>query len=278
VEQRRNIVAIVQARMGSTRLPGKVLADVGGKRMLEHIVSRLRRSQLINDVIVATSSAPADDLIAEVATQKNFKVFRGHESDVLDRYYEAAKNAKADIVVRITGDCPLIDPEVVDRVVATFLSEDCDYASNTLVCTYPDGLDAEVFSFTALEIAWRDGRRAADREHVTPYIRTSRRFRLRNVQSELGRSTRHLRWTVDEPRDLEFVRAVYARMGAREVFGWREVLALLDAEPMLGDLNAGLIRNEGFYQSLSREAPLPQRQRNLGTSVYRRISRVARHG
>ena len=276
MEHQRNIVAIVQARMGSTRLPGKVLEDVGGKPMLERIVSRLGRSRLINDVIVATSSAQGDDLIAEAATQKNFKVFRGHETDVLDRYYEAAKSTRADIVVRITGDCPLIDSEVVDRVITTFLSEECDYASNTLVCTYPDGLDAEVFSFAALEIAWRNGRRAADREHVTPFIRTSRRFSLRNVRSELGQSTRHLRWTVDEPRDLEFVRAVYARLGAREFFGWREVLALLDAEPMLGELNAGLIRNEGFYHSLARETPLPQRKRRLDLSqdLARRAARV----
>ena len=276
MEQGRNIVAIVQARMGSTRLPGKVLADVCGKPMLEHIVSRLRRSRLVDDVIVATSNAQADDPVIESATQRNFKVFRGHENDVLDRYYEAAKHAKADIVVRITGDCPLIDPEIVDRVIATFLSEECDYASNTLVCTYPDGLDAEVFSFAALEIAWREGRRAADREHVTPFIRTSQRFRLRNVQSELGQSTRHLRWTVDEPRDLEFIRAVYTRLGAREYFGWREVLALLDAEPVLGDLNAGLIRNEGYYHSLAREAPLPERKRSLELSqdLARRAARV----
>ena len=186
MEHQRNIVAIVQARMGSTRLPGKVLEDVGGKPMLEHIVSRLGRSRLINDVIVATSSAQGDDPIAEAATQKNIKLFRGHETDVLDRYYEAAKSARADIVVRITGDCPLIDSEVVDRVITTFLSEECDYASNTLVCTYPDGLDAEVFSFAALEIAWRNGRRAADREHVTPFIRTSRRFQFAQRAKRTG--------------------------------------------------------------------------------------------
>jgi glutamate-1-semialdehyde-2,1-aminomutase len=266
VEQERNIVAIVQARMGSTRLPGKVLADIAGKPILEHIVARLRRSRLINDVLIATSSTPADDCIADAAAERHFKVFRGHECDVLDRYYQAAKSAAADIVVRITGDCPLIDPEVVDRVIATFLSGECDYASNTIVCSYPDGLDAEVFSFAALELAWRDGRRAADREHVTPYIRTSRLFRLLNVQSEWGTSTRNMRWTVDEPRDLEFIRTIYARFGAREFFGWREVLALIDAEPTLANLNAGVIRNEGFYRSIAHEAPLPQQKRKLDCS------------
>ncbi len=276
MEQRHNIVAIVQARMGSTRLPGKVLADVSGKSMLEHIVSRLRRSRLIRDVIVATSDITADDRIAEIGAKKNFTVFRGHETDVLDRYYQAAKSANAEIVARITGDCPLVDPEVVDRVIAAFLSEGCDYASNTLVCTYPDGLDAEVFSFPCLEAAWRDARRIADREHVTPYIRTARRFRLYNVESDLGRSTRHLRWTVDEPRDLEFIRAIYDRMGDRQTFGWREVLALLDSDPLVANFHGGLIRNEGFYRSLAHEAALPPLKRSLDASreLARRAAKV----
>jgi glutamate-1-semialdehyde-2,1-aminomutase len=276
VEQQRNIVAIVQARMGSTRLPGKVLADVGGRPMLEHIVSRLRRSRLIDDVIVATSGTKADDRIVETGEKKNFKVFRGDENDVLDRYYQAAKSVNADVVARITGDCPLIDPDIVDRVIAAFLSEECDYASNTLVCTYPDGLDTEVFSFSTLEIAWSDGRRVADREHVTPFIRTSRRFRLHNVESDLGRSTRHLRWTVDEPRDLEFIRAIYERLGGGEFFGWHQVLALLDADPMVGDLNARSIRNEGFYRSLAHETALPPRKRSLDSSqeLARRAAQV----
>jgi glutamate-1-semialdehyde 2,1-aminomutase/spore coat polysaccharide biosynthesis protein SpsF len=252
--------------MGSTRLPGKVLANLGGKPMLERIVSRVARSRLINDVIVATSGTRADDAIVDAGATSNFKVFRGNENDVLDRYYRAAKTARADVVVRITGDCPLIDPDVVDRVIASLLSDECDYASNTLVCTYPDGLDAEAFSFAALEVAWRDGRRLADREHVTPFIRTSGRFRLRNVESELGRSTRHLRWTVDEPRDLDFIRAVYERMGGLEFFGWHKVLALLDAEPALGTLNTGSIRNEGFYRSLAREEALAPRKRSLHAS------------
>jgi glutamate-1-semialdehyde 2,1-aminomutase/spore coat polysaccharide biosynthesis protein SpsF len=252
--------------MGSTRLPGKVLAEICGKPMLEHVVSRVRRCRLVDEVIVATSGTRGDDRIAEIGVKKNFKVFRGQENDVLDRYYQTAKNADADVVVRITGDCPLIDPDVIDRVIQAFLSEECDYASNTLVCTYPDGLDTEVFSFAALEIAWRDGRRVADREHVTPFIRTSRRFRLHNVESDLGRSTRHLRWTVDELHDLEFIRAVYERLGGNESFGWHEVLALLDADPMMGNLNAGLIRNEGFYRSLAREAALAPRKRGLDAS------------
>jgi glutamate-1-semialdehyde 2,1-aminomutase/spore coat polysaccharide biosynthesis protein SpsF len=172
----------------------------------------------------------------------------------------------ADVIVRITGDCPFIDPDVIDRVVAGYLSETCDYASNTIVCTYPDGLDTEVFSFAALEDAWRNGRRAADREHVTPYLRTSQRFRLRNVESELGRSLRHLRWTVDEPCDLEFARAVYSRFGGRDAFGWQEILRLLDSEPALTRLNAGRVRNEGYYHSITKEPPLPPIRSDLTRS------------
>src|SRR2546426_3546265 len=198
LERGQHIVALVQARMGSTRLPGKVLADIAGEPMLGRIVSRVERSRMVQKTIVATSAAKSDDRVAEVCEKKGIAIFRGSEKDVLDRFYHAAKSHQGDVVVRITGDCPLIDPEVIDRVITAYLADPCDYASNTLVCTYPDGLDTEVFSFAALETAWRDARRAADREHVTPFLRTSQRFRLRNVESELGRSTRHMRWTVDE--------------------------------------------------------------------------------
>jgi glutamate-1-semialdehyde aminotransferase/spore coat polysaccharide biosynthesis protein SpsF (cytidylyltransferase family) len=266
LEHESNIVAIVQARMGATRLPGKVLADVGGESMLARIVSRLEQATLVQKIVVATSDAADDDKVAEACEHKNIAVFRGSEQNILDRFYHAAKNHHADVVVRITGDCPLIDPEIVDRVVAAYLRGECDYASNTLVCTYPDGLDTEVFSFSALETAWRDARRAVDREHVTPFLRTSRRFKLRNVESELGRSLRHLRWTVDEPCDLEFVRAVYAHFGAEKSFGWRDVLSLLDAQPALGQLNAGRVRNEGYYHTLAQEPAMPPKKRNLTRS------------
>lgn len=266
MEPQRNTVAIIQARMGSTRLPGKVLAEIGGEPMLAYVVNRVRRSRLVNKVVVATSDSAADDPIAELCERKNIPLFRGSETDVLDRYYHAGRTHAASTVVRITGDCPLIDPEIIDKVIAVYLEDGCDYASNTLVCSYPDGLDTEVFSFAALETAWRDARRAADREHVTPYLRTSKRFRLRNVKCELGRSLRHLRWTVDERRDLEFVRAIYDRLGQRKHFGWRDVLQLLDAEPNVARVNGGLMRNEGYYFSLAKEAPVPEQTRSLRRS------------
>lgn len=262
--------------MGSTRLPGKVLAELQGEPMLSHIVNRVRRARLVNKVVVATSEAAPDDQIAALCERKNIALFRGNEADVLDRYYHAAKEHAASTLVRITGDCPLVDPGIIDRVITAYLEDGCDYASNTLVCSYPDGLDTEVFSFAALETAWRDARRAADREHVTPYLRTSKRFRLRNVKCELGRSLRHMRWTVDEPRDLEFVRAVYARLAERKNFVWRDVLQLLDAEPNVARVNSGLMRNEGYYVSLAKEEPMPAQTRSLRRSkeLQERIAAV----
>lgn len=235
-----NVVAVIQARMGSTRLPGKVMADIEGYPMLWHVVTRARQARLVSDVIVATSIEKTDDRVADYCKTNGFRVFRGSETDVLDRYYQAAKLHSADAIVRITADCPLIDPDIVDIVIRAYRAEGCDYAANILVRTYPHGLDTEVFSFAALEAAWRDARNPAEREHVTPFLRSSGRFRLYNVQNEIEIGEHYYRWTVDEPRDLEFVRAVYAHFGATKPFGWREVLDLLDANPELAQINSSL--------------------------------------
>jgi glutamate-1-semialdehyde 2,1-aminomutase/spore coat polysaccharide biosynthesis protein SpsF len=252
------ITVIVQARMGSTRLPGKVLADVHGHPVLWHVVTRARRARTVNAVVVATSEREQDDPIAEFCQRHDIPCARGSEDDVLDRYYRAAREHRADVVVRVTGDCPLLDPAVMDRVVETYLQGDFDYVSNTLRPTYPDGLDTEVFSFAALEGAWRDAHLPAEREHVTLYIRASGRFRTGNVTSDVSPSMRDLRWTVDEPADLEFVRRVYSRLGQEgRPFGWREVLRLSEEHPDLMQINAGSVRNEGYYRSLLDEDPLP---------------------
>jgi glutamate-1-semialdehyde 2,1-aminomutase/spore coat polysaccharide biosynthesis protein SpsF len=161
----------------------------------------------------------------------------------------------------------LIDPEVIDRVITEYLTGDCDYASNTIVCSYPDGLDVEVFSFAALENAWRDARRSSDREHVTSYLRSSERFRLRNVDCELGRSLHEQRWSVDEARDLEFVRAIYARLPSKTEFGWRDVMNLLDGDPALAKINCDQIRNSGYYRSLAHEPAVAPQTRSLARSL-----------
>jgi len=179
------IIAIIQARMGSSRFPGKTLADLAGRPMLSRVVERVSQSRAIDKVVVATSIAVGDDPIAEFCAKEGVLCFRGSEDDVLDRFYRAAKEHGADVVVRITADCPLIDAAVIDRVVERFQSGDCDYASNVLHYTYPDGLDTEVFSMAALAEAWREAKKPSEREHVTPYLRWGRR-RVVNVESEIN--------------------------------------------------------------------------------------------
>src|SRR5215470_2422482 len=234
MEPKRNIVAIIQARMGATRFPRKVLQLIEERPMLWHVVDRVRRSQLVDRVVVATSENPLDEAVASFCAASSIDCFRGSEADVLDRFYLAAKAFAATVVVRITADCPLIDAEIVDRVVAAHSERTCDYATNTLGATYPDGLDVEVVSFAALERAWRSAKLAADREHVTSYIVNSGDFSVVDVPSGADRALGRLRWTVDHPKDLEFVRAVYARLWPTNGhgFGYREVLRLLDEEPL----------------------------------------------
>ncbi len=247
------IVAIIQARMGSTRFPGKTLADLAGRSMLSRVVQRVRLVPTIDQVVVATSTSAGDAAIADFCERDGIPCFRGSEGDVLDRFYNAAKNYGADIVVRITADCPLIDPAVIDRVVERFRSEGCDYASNTLRYTYPDGLDTEVFSIAALERAWREARKPSEREHVTPYLRAGG-FRVVNVEGDLPLHGNQQRWTVDHPGDLDFVRRVYCAFNGRTDFSYHEVVKLLKERPELAATQTEAITNEGYYCSLYRQA------------------------
>lgn len=266
-ERARKVVAIIQARMGSTRLPGKVLAIIGDRPMLWHVVNRVRRAQLIDETVVATSTERADDAVAEFCAHHGIECFRGSETDVLDRFCQAARRYGATVIVRITADCPLVDPDVIEKVIHAQQQDGHDYVSNVLRPTYPDGLDCEVFTREALELAWREARLPTEREHVTPYLRTSGRVRTGNVAHDRERSRRRLRWTVDEPSDLEFVRAVYARLGSDgHVFGLEEVLRLLDGEPGLMDLNKEAIPNEGYYTSLLNNPPIPPKDLDLRRS------------
>lgn len=239
-------VAIIQARMGSTRLPEKVLKEIRGRPMLEYVVERTRRASLVDDVVVATSDAGQDDAIAEFCADHGVECFRGSEPDVLDRYYQAAREYDADTVVRITGDCPLITPAVIDRVVGTYGQSDSDYVSNILYYTYPVGFDVEVFPFETLEETWETATTDRQREHVTPYMRESGEVTRRNVTNPVDLSrysytdeSTVLRWTVDYPEDLEFVREVYDRLCANGdwLVSQTAVLELLEREPELRDIN-----------------------------------------
>jgi spore coat polysaccharide biosynthesis protein SpsF len=248
---RLRCVAIIQARVASTRLPGKALLDIAGRPMVAHVIDRALAIDGVDGVILATTKDAADDALADFARQRGIPCTRGSEHDVLDRFHQAITEHPADVIVRVTADCPLLDPRVSGLVVAEYQRRagEVEYVSNVHPPTYPDGLDTEVFSTQALERAWRDADGTSDREHVTSYIwRNAGTFRLGNVAAEPSRA--HLRWTVDEPADLEFVRAVYARLRAREIFGMDAVIDLLDAEPELARINAGLDRNEGYARSL----------------------------
>ncbi len=240
-------VAIVQARVGSQRFPDKVMKSIGGTPLIEVLLLRLARAKQIDEIVLATSQERKNGPLAEHVQQLGHMVYRGSENDVLDRYYHAAKLAGANIVVRITGDCPLVDPELVDSVVGAFRAGDVDYATNTDPPTYPDGLDVEVFSFVALEAAWREAKRPYEREHVTPYLRESGKFRTLRLRH--GEDLSAERWTVDEPVDFAVVDAVFGYFHPRTDFGWPEVLELRRARPELFAANRHLIRNEGASMS-----------------------------
>jgi len=234
-----NIVAVIQARMGSTRLPGKVLRDIGGKTMLARVVRRMQCVASLSQVVVATAASLGDKAIVAECERLGIPAFRGDEQDVLDRYYQAAQVHRADVVVRVTSDCPLIDPGVVDEVVRAFLDAEPDYASNTLERTYPRGLDTEVMTMAALARAWREAQEPCQHAHVTPYFyQNPQLFRLLSVTANADYSG--YRWTVDTPEDLAFVRAVYTRMGNAMDITWRDVLGLLEREPALAELNCNI--------------------------------------
>jgi spore coat polysaccharide biosynthesis protein SpsF len=231
------IVTIVQARMRSSRLPGKVMLDLNGMTVLARVVQRLKRTELTGDIVVATTRHPSDDVIVNECARIGVDVFRGDEDDVLDRYYCAAQAFKADAIVRITSDCPLIEPEITGKTIQAFLDEKPDYASNTLHRTYPRGLDTEVVTLEALKEVWKMARKAYQRSHVTAFIyENPELFKLLSIRAceDYGRQ----RWTLDTPEDLEFMRAIYEQLAHSEKFGWRETLALLERKPELLDLNS----------------------------------------
>lgn len=236
----------MQARTGSTRLPGKVLADLAGRPMLAHQLRRLQACRLADDIVVATTEAAADDPLTRLADEAGVRWFRGSEDDVLARYLGAAREAGADVVVRVTADCPLIDPEQTDRVTAALGDGLCDYASNVVRRTFPRGLDSEAMTREALERAGRLAVSAAAREHVTRVMLVERPelFRLRSVEDE--RDNSDLRWTVDTAADLEMVRRVYAALSLdARILPYPEVLAFVRAHPEVSALNAAVRQKAG---------------------------------
>lgn len=259
------ILAIIQARMASSRLPGKVLMDIGGQPMLARVVERARRAKLLNQVVVATTRDHCDDPLTDFCISRRYPSFRGSQFDVLDRFYQTAQVYGGDVIVRLTADCPLIDPDVIDETVHAFfwnkivgtkkspttpktpasenfrMENAFDFAANRLPPpwkrTYPIGLDVEVCSFAALERAWKEADQPHHREHVMPYFyETQGRFQTHILEHipDLG----SYRWTVDTAEDLELIREIYKRFDNRDDFSWRDVLVLFEKEPQLAQINA----------------------------------------
>ncbi len=253
---KNGVLAIIQARMGGSRLPGKMaLPMVHGKGALELMAERVRKCRKIDKLIVATTVNPSDGKIVEICDRIKVECFRGSEDDVLDRFYQAYRNAGGNfnVIVRLTGDCPLHDPAVIDKVVGAFLESGSDCVTNVDPPTYPDGLDTEVFTSKALEKAWSDAKMKSQREHVTQYIRNSPDiFRKTNVANDTDLSS--LRWTLDEESDYKMIKAVYENLYDRNpAFGMKDVLDFLSNHPEIEGLNRKIARNEGLIKSLKED-------------------------
>ena len=286
-----NKVAIIQARMSSSRLPGKVMLDIAGKPMLQHVVERAKHASLVDQVVLATTTDPSDDLLEQYCQKNGISCYRGSLPDVLDRFYQAAMQFQADVIIRLTADCPLLDPELIDRTVALFLGNSSaatslsrpkitnyslpatgflDFAANRLPPpwrrTLPIGLDVEVCSLKTLQRAWKEADQPYQREHVMPYLYEGIVF----PEQPLGRQDKWyfqqntnprgfmvallnhypdfgcLRWTVDTPVDLEFVRQVFNHLGSQTSYAWENVLSLLENEPELASINAEVEHKSAF--------------------------------
>ena len=227
---------------------------IEGKSLLGHLVKRIKASRYVNDIVIATTTNERDNAIVEFAKAENLKFYCGSEDDVLDRFYQASVLYGLETIVRVTPDCPMLDPDVMDIVISKFSEGNYDYVSNVITPTFPDGLDTEVFSFQSLEKIWHEARLPSEREHVTAYIlKHPELFRQFNVKRE-GEDLSWMRWTVDTQRDLEFVNKIFEYLYTpNEIFHMEDVLALLKENPQLLKINSGILRNEGYKISLLKD-------------------------
>lgn len=247
-------VLVTQARMGSTRLPGKVLLEVNKTPLLKIHLDRLNKSKNVDKIIVATTDNSVDDIIEKLSTEWGYEVFRGSENDVLDRFYNAVKNLNPEWVVRVTSDCPLIDPLLVDKVIEVTQANSMDYGSNVIDETFPDGQDVEVCKFTALEMAWREAKRDSEREHVTPYIRNNSDLNGGNIYKAISIKNdidfSKIRITVDEERDFVLINKIIDELGPNK--SWQEYVNYI-LTYNLTNINGNIIRNEGYLKSLKND-------------------------
>lgn len=242
------IIVITQARTGSTRFPNKIMNKIGDETLLSIHINRIKKAKKINTIIIATTNKKNDDVIKQQADKLNVNCFRGDEDDVLDRFYQAAKIHNPDYVVRLTSDCPLIDPILIDEIIKATISSNVDYCSNTLIESYPDGQDIEVFTFSALKKAWKESVLKSEREHVTPFMKKN--FKSINIHSN-NMEFNKVRMTVDEPNDLVVINKLVDKLGLNE--NWQNYTELYLNDKNIRNANASIIRNEGYIKSIKND-------------------------
>lgn len=247
-------VLVTQARMGSTRLPGKILMEVNNTPLLKIHLNRLCESKYVDKIIVATTCNSEDNIIEKLVTDWGFEVFRGSENDVLDRFYQAVKKIKPTWIVRVTSDCPLIDPLLVDEVIEITQAENKDYGSNVIDETFPDGQDVEVFKFSALEKAWNEACKLSEREHVTPFVRNNSNLKKGNLFSALSYKNStdlsKIRMTIDEIKDFELINKIISEIGSNKT--WQDYSDYI-LKNNLTEINGGIIRNDGYLKSINND-------------------------
>jgi len=247
-----NVTVLIQARVGSSRFPQKVLKKIEGKPMIWHVVNRVKQTNLVNQIALVTTKLDEDKKLLDIANELGVIGITGDENNVLKRFYDCASQINADPIIRITGDCPLIDPFLIDEMIKFFLEHDYDYISNRIIPTFPDGLDIEIFSYTALRSAILNSKLSSELEHVTPYIsKNPQKFKLFNFQNNVDLS--QMRWCVDEKEDLVFVKKIFEKLSPKFIFSMDEILKILKNEPTLLQINNKIIRDEGYLKSLKND-------------------------
>jgi spore coat polysaccharide biosynthesis protein SpsF (cytidylyltransferase family) len=247
-------LVIIQARCGSSRLPGKVLKDIYGKTALERMIDRVGKSKIIDEIIIATTINKEDIRIINLISSLGLRVFAGSSDDVLDRYYQVARLLRPDNLIRLTSDCPLFDYEILDEAINLFEEEKCDYLG-MISETFPDGLDLEIMKYCSLESAWNRAVLASEREHVTLYIKNHpEMFNIYDYQCKIG-DFRRMRWTLDEDKDLIFIKRVYKYFIdiGKDYFSMKEIIEYLNNNPEVETINSGIVRNEGLLKSLKND-------------------------
>lgn len=251
----KNVTIMIQARTSSHRFPKKVLSKIENYPMIWHVINRIKTIEIVDKIVLITTTDREDKKLVRIANESNIESFVGHPTNVLKRHYDCALKFDADPIIRITGDCPLIDPNITEMIIDFFQKNNFDYVSNTIDPTYPDGLDTEVFSFKALEMAHQKAKLSSDLEHVTTFItKNPDIFKSKNYENNTDLS--NLRWTIDYPKDLELIRKIYGLMKPELVFSMHDIISVLDKNPNFLNINSKIKRNEGYLKSLENDKKL----------------------